>query len=429
MIKTQKIKHFLFNLSTIIAIAFFVRLFFCLVAFPFFFQQYSTVKGQLLFDNYFEIAHNICNGLGYVLNDGTIVFHRPPLYAFFLTIPAFFKLNFSIEIFLIQLLNTIFACLGIFFAYRTSQLINNSSKIISSLIGYAIALWPYNIWISRLTIPENLLFFLVPLSCYLTLKLLKSQTVLTSIILGIVLASLWLTHSAYSLYIIGILLPPSLSLYFKQQKKLIFTILVSLSVTVAPWIIRNNLAGYHSFNTATGFGQHYFIGWFYYEQLINGKNYFGNVAYHQSFKFAENIAIKNGIKPIITESDRSNLEITSQYDKLASEHLKSHLFENFKKVLIKSPLLWTQQQTITRSLVNLLLLLPFIFLALLTLFLPQKFTIQLLFPVITTSLGFSLVCVECSPMRYALPLFSIIVIISLNQLEFVVNILKKWKKK
>ena len=173
----------------------------------------------------------------------------------------------------------------------------------------------------------------------------------------------------------------------------------------------------------------YFIGWFYYEQLMNGMDYFGTDTYNKSFKYAENIAKENGIQPILKDSDRSNLTITSQYDKLASQHLKTHLYDNIKKTFIKLPLMWTQQQTFSRSAINFILLIPFFIFSILALFSPQKYVIQLLFPVITTSLGFSLVCVECSPMRYALPLFSIIVIIALNQIEYIGNRLVTWKRK
>jgi len=402
------------NVKILLCVTLVVRIAFCLWIFPQYCLKWGTVGEQYLFDNYYEISRSLLHGSGFLLQDGTTVFHRLPLYPLTLTIPLgianlLHVIAISSQVIFIQIFNVLLALGGVYFSYKIGQLFLYNRHILL-LTSYCIALWPFSIWINRLTIPENLLYFLVPCSLYYVLKRYYCA--------GVVLGGLCLTHATYLVYAMSVL-----AILLFSCKRFFLITLLGMCLVITPWLIRNSSYGYNSL--ATGFGQHYFIGWYYYKQLP--FNYWQSSNFNEAHLYSRQYAQQYGEAAIVSNQDRSNIQLNQAYDKLAIKHIKSHFFENVFKTMVKMPLFWIQEQTICKSLVNILLVFPFAGLALICFF--RRNVALLSVPVVFLSLSFAFVCVECAPMRYALPLMPCLIIMAGIGLENCMGVKVLCKKK
>ena len=407
---------FLKDIKTILLLSLILRLVFCFIIFPNFLTNFGTVKDNFIFDDYLEIAFNLVNGNGFSLNDGTIVFHRPPLYSILLTIPIFFENAFFSATKIFQILNIIFQTLSIIFVVKTVEILTKKHSIQSIVAGYSIAFWPFAIWITKTSIPENLLMLFVSMTIYFGLKFLNSYKNIFLILYSFSNALLYLTHASYLVFVFGSFMALVLSIGFKKMPRIIprtaIIFLLVFFATIAPYLVRNYSYGFKSIKIATGFGLHYFKGHFYFQELINKKPYFKNLE-GESANYANQIFKKNNLQEINTSLDRSNFIEMKKVDKLAVKHILENKVENILKVFLKTPLLWIRQQSFNRAILNLILILPLFYLAIKGAFrLSLNQSLIIILPLIFFNLLMSLVFIEDAPMRYALPIFPLLVILA-----------------
>ncbi len=401
-------KHWIF----IILLSITLRISFCLYLFPTYLLELATIGNIYLFDDYYEIATQLLAGKGYSLADGTNVFHRPPLYSLFLTIPISLAKEPNQIVPLIQIFQSILAGLGVLLAMNITRLLTFKSSRAPLLVGYIIALWPFSVWITKSSIPENLLLILVPLQLLLAIKYLQEKNILTVFLFGVVNGLLCLTHASYLAFSLASFLALIIGLKLKEVLPVIILLLAGFLITLFPWTLRNQTAGYSSVTTATGFGLHYFKGWYYFEQLQERKPYFKNLE-AESAKFANNYIQNQGLPTVLNSRDRSNFENMAKIDHLATEHLLQNLKLNYLKLFVKAPAMWIRQQSNSRTILNLILLFPIVLLAWFGIKkLAWQKEILVALPMIALTATMSLVFIEDAPMRYALPIFPLMVILA-----------------
>lgn len=394
------------SLIGITIFAFIIRLIFCFYLFPFHFYDYGTVGIQYIFDDYYEIARQLLTGKGFTLVDGTPVLHRPPFFPLALTIPLLLSPGVHFDTSSMQIFNALLGSLSVAASMLLARQLLPGRIGLACAVGIVTACWPFSIWISKTIIAENLLLFLVPLQFYFLFLCTRESTTsgrrtIHAISAGVLAGMLYLTHAGYLAFIAGTLI--ALFLVAKKHCILIVPVyLCSLLCIASPWIYRNHSLGFTSSSSATGFGLHYFKGWFYFTELKKGNSYFIDLE-AESALYANNHIISYGLQPVHSGRDRSNPENMKSIDALAKTHLKEHLPENLLKTMIKIPLLWVRQQSATRALVNTALILPLFLLATLALFTRRRPFFLLALPTLTFSAAMALVFIEDAPMRYALP--------------------------
>jgi len=389
-----------------------VRVFFCFFLFPKYLTSVGTVGTEFLFDNYYEIALSLLAGNGFLLADGTVVFHRPPLYPILLTLPLALSPGAEWHISAMQLFNCLLGGLSVYFTILATRIITNKDSKAPLVAGLLVAFWPFGIWITRVTITENLLMALVPLTLFCAVRYIKGNQRRFGIGAGALLGLLCLTHSSYLAFAMGMILAVLIGRNFKIALPQAGLILLAAVVVVSPWTLRNHSHGFTGISTATGFGLHYFKGWYYFENLIGPGEYFKNLEV-ESVIFANSYIVEAGASAIHSDADRSDIEKMKQIDTLAIDHLLENPGLNAIKVSLKAPLMWVRQQSPARAVFNALLLIPLLYFAIVAVRQIGISTSLLFFiPLMSLTAAFSLVFIEDAPMRYALPLFPLLGILA-----------------
>jgi len=400
------------QISVIVSLAVLIRIVFCFFVFPLYLSTVGTVGSEFLFDNYYEIALSLLNGQGFTLSDGSVVFHRPPLYSMILALALVFAPDQSWHISLMQLTNCLLGGGSVLFTMLAVKTWSPNNPKASIFTGLLVAFWPFSIWITKVTITENLLLALVPLVILLGLKYMKTEKFRDGLGCGAVLGFLCLTHSSYVAFAAGFLLAVFLISSIRTGWSRVLLILVAAIVVVSPWTLRNHSHGFTSIQTATGFGLHYLKGLYYFDRFLAGDSYFANLEV-ASAEYANGFILENLSLTIDSDKDRSNLGKMQAVDNLARQHLFDNLGFNIAKIAIKSPLMWIRQQSASRATLNFFLLAPLILYASLAIR-RERWTTTLLIvtPTLSLTAAFALVFIEDAPMRYALPLFPLLAMLA-----------------
>jgi len=400
------------QISVIVLLALLIRIVFCFFLFPVYLSTVGTVGSEFLFDNYYEIALSLLNGEGFTLSDGSLVFHRPPLYSIVLALALVVAPDPSWHIGFMQLANCLLGGVSVYFTMLAVKAFSPNNPKSSIFAGLLVAFWPFSIWITKVTITENLLLSLVPLVVFFGLKYIRSEKIQDGLACGAALGLLCLTHSSYVAFTAGFLLAILLGSSIKTGWSRMLLISLAAIVIISPWTLRNHSHGFTSIQTATGFGLHYLKGLYYFDQLLAGDTYFANLEI-ASAEYANRFISENLNLTIDSDKDRSDLEKMQAVDNLARQHLFDNLSYNFAKVAIKSPLMWIRQQSPSRAALNFLLLVPLLFYAALALRRENwTSTILIVTPILSLTAAFALVFIEDAPMRYALPLFPLLAILA-----------------
>ncbi len=273
--------------------------------------------------------------------------------------------------------------------------------------GWIVALWPFAVWETKVTVPENLLLALVPAAL---LVLADAGRGLRWVILaGLIGASMALTHPTYQV----ILLPFSTaiaSLSIDRAKKLISLslLLAAFCVPIGLWVLRNHRQGYDG--VATGFGYNYFRGVHAFNVLLAGGQYFRDQD-EPAIAFINTQLQAAGLGLFDSNLRRSDPSLNAFLDRRAIQHLEAHPAYSAVKVLVKMPLAWLQQQTPLRSAANALLLAPLFLLAMAGVRRRKSLRV-ILFTILVVDASFAAVSVEAIPMRYMLPLMSPLAILA-----------------
>lgn len=403
-------------LLLIILLAFAIRIIFANYFFNFG-DNLSSAGNTVFIDGYREIAANILAGNGYshtIDNEIIPAIDRPPIY----TLITLFSLLVNENGYGIVILNAFFASFAVLFSFLLAQQIC-LAPMYRLIVAAAVAIWPISIWQSRLSLPENLLYFLVPLT---VLVLLKNKTLWKSLLAGILCGLLALTHSAYlSILPIGLL---SISMIKTSDSifklKMTLCITIGMITAITPWMLRtNSITG--KLQISAGFGHHYLKGKKFGEELSNPRLYFTDIDQKIADYLTSKFELKNNISSLVS---RNSVEVNQKLDNIALSKIKSlSLTENFNNIAMKTILFWIQQQNFKHAIVTAVIVLPLLAICILCLFFKPSQEVFLIFLfILSVNLAFAFVFIEGRPLRYSLSLMPLVFILSGKYLSSTKNV-------
>jgi hypothetical protein len=384
-------------------LAFFARAIFCVWLFPNFFVKYATVGEQYFFDTYREVAAQMLAGNGYrATSQGAPILNRPPAYtiAVALTMPQHTRSALPLHI-LNSLLGAL-AVIGTYLLARSCRLETMPALFASAVV----AVWPFLIWESKVSVPENLLVALFPFFFFALLNAIRKRSVSWTLAAAVIAAAVVLTHGLYQ-----ILVPlGTLALCVDRRRIRLAACYFCLSAAlIAPWMIRNyRIAGYN-IGVAAGFGYHYFKGLYTYERLCRG-DYFRDFD-REGDAFVRTVSA-SGIED--ATRFRSDPGVNHSLDERAKSHIIQHPFSFMERGIIRLPLVWIQQQSKARSFLTAVLLLPLVLLSCLGFWSRGMSGDMWILPAILFALNFCVAAIfaEAFPMRYALPWMPLLAVLS-----------------
>lgn len=407
-------KHLAASAYFPVAAAVLARWLFCLVVFPTLLTGVATVGDQYYFDSYREIAAQVAAGHGYrAAPDAIPCLHRPPGYV------AVVLLAFprsELAYLGIQLLNGLLGGLATWMTIVMAR-VWGLSRPGALLAGWGVALWPFLIWETKITVPENLLVALLPAAFAALGKWRESGSPGWLAAAGLVAGAATLTHALYQLLLPGLLVT---ILAVRQQPRRWLAALVTGFVclaVVAPWWVRNARVAGRPTGVATGFGQHYLRGLHSWRVLTSGGPYFRD---HDpdSAAWVREILAAEGFDTTDDYFVRSDPAINRFLDAEAWRDVRARPGGVVTRALVRAPLVWVQQQTPARSLATAGLLLPFFLLAIYGLLRRWQWRFAgLLLTLLGLDLAAAAIYPHAIPMRYALPLVPLLMFFSAHGVE------------
>lgn len=390
------------SVVALVATAVVARWLFAFVLFPTLLHRLGTHGSQRYFDSYRDLAVQLLQGNGYRVAPGAIpTLNRPPGYV--LVLLASFPGSDSGFLWF-QFWHGLLGGLAVWLTVRMAREWGLSPAG-AHFAGYAVALWPFLIWVTKMTVPENLLVALVP-GVFWALGRWKGEGRWRWLLLGGLLSG-WaaLTHGLYQVFVIAVLATVLLVRRpWRERLAAVGVITICYGVVVGPWAVRNaRIAGY-AVGAATGFGYHYFKGLYTWEMLRSGGAYF-----HDRDAAAERsvaaILATAGFRADERRSPRSDPAINRFLDERARADILARPGAFALRALVRAPLLWLQQNTALRSAATGLLLAPFALLAVAGLWPAwDREHLGLGLALVTVTLVTAGIFPEARPMRYALPL-------------------------
>lgn len=400
-----------------VATAIAVRWSFCLILFPTLLSDVGTVGDQYYFDSYREIAIQVLSGNGYRASvDAIPCLHRPPGYVG-VALLSFPYSNYSYIWF--QLIN---GALGGLATWLTIVMASSwrVSHRAALFAGWSIALWPFLIWETKITVPENLLVALVPATFAALGRWRSTGSLLWLVATGVLAGIAALTHALYQLLLPGLLI----SLFFLDESRHWFKRAASICivgatclVVIMPWLIRNTHIAGRPVGIATGFGLHYLRGLHSWGVLSSGGRYFRDHD-RDSAAFVEGILHSAGFENRSDYYVRSDPETNRFLDAEAWRDIRAKPARVVLRALVRSPVLWTHQQTPLRTLLTGLLLLPFLILSIRGVFRCwHRHLVGPLSTLLALTCAAASIYPEAIPMRYALPLLPLLILLSAHGLD------------
>lgn len=230
-------------------------------------------------DGYIQLARSLVKGDGYVFEPGGAkVFHRPPLYPFFLVPVALFPQ--SLQRYVIVILQSILVGFIGMMIFKIARKLYNLTAARVSLLLFLINPWVY--WNAKNPMTPILQTFLYLIFAYFAaIELLeifallqekyKLGLLLRGLVIGAAGAGLSLTHAAMLPAVFIFILILFIAALCKDTRRLL-TVLIAVIVAVcliAPWTYRNQIVFHKFIPVSGGGGLAYFNGnvhWDFIEQ-------------------------------------------------------------------------------------------------------------------------------------------------------------------
>jgi len=214
-------------------------------------------------DGYIQLARSLVAGYGYVFEkDGPPVFHRPPLYPFFLVPVALFP-EFMQRYVIVIPQSILVGFIGMII-FKIAKQLYNQKVAAAALWLFLINPWVY--WNAKNPMTPILQTFLYLFFTYFTaIELLgktRFKTLPAGLIIGAAGAALAITHAAMLPVVFGFIFILFIAALFRNLKRLL-TVLIAVIVTVcliAPWTYRNYVVFNRFIPVAGGSGLAYFNG-------------------------------------------------------------------------------------------------------------------------------------------------------------------------
>jgi len=214
-------------------------------------------------DGYIQLARSLVAGYGYVFEkDGPPVFHRPPLYPFFLVPVALFP-EFMQRFIIVIPQSVLVGFIGMII-FKIAKQLYNQKVAAAALWLFLINPWVY--WNAKNPMTPILQTFLYLIFAYfIAVELFdrtKFKTLQAGLIIGTAGAALALTHAAMLPVVFIFIFVLFIAALFRNPKRLL-TVLIAVIVTVcliAPWTYRNWVVFHRFIPVSGGGGLAYFNG-------------------------------------------------------------------------------------------------------------------------------------------------------------------------
>jgi 4-amino-4-deoxy-L-arabinose transferase-like glycosyltransferase len=393
------------------------RLLFCFLLYPRFLQGISTVGNSFFVDSYLEIAQQLLLGNGYrTTPDGMAILHRPPGYVLIalLSLPLS---DFSASMMFI-LHSIVGGLAAVFTFYAARSLLQDVRQAAAS--GLIIAFWPFLIWESKVSVPENLLVALVPAAMIFLLRFFRDYlSSAGAVVAGLLIGYICLCHGMYQFFLVCF----TGAMFLKRNKKArdyrAIVILLSVAIlVVVPWTVRNYSLANRYIGTATGFGLHYLKGERNFELLLSGGDYWNNQDEEIHAQLMAEAQERGLFIPDETHL-RSSPAVNEYFDQKAREHIKRHPWRQVTKAIIRFPLAWFQQQNLIKWILNIALMAPLLVMAVVTSWRRRKEPPFVALTVIWFSMNCIIAAIfpEAAPMRYVIPLLPLVAILACQNIR------------
>ena len=194
----------------------------------------QTIRGQ---DGYYEISKNPIEGNGFTFDkDLKPDPLRPPVWPYTMALIAW-VFNSYIPVFIFEvIIASLIPILGMRLARRII------TPKLSTIVGFLLAIEPYGVFLSILTITETPFTFLFLLSILFLFRYLEQQTARNIVWSGIFLGLAIMIKPTIQFF--PVLVPIALYLWFRKSrpenffKHLFAYVLISVAI-IAPWVCRN----------------------------------------------------------------------------------------------------------------------------------------------------------------------------------------------
>ena len=373
-------------------------------------------KINLNFDGegYQKIAFNILSNKGFIFDEGddsvlssnkrhTLL--RTPLYPYFI---SFVYYIFGFKPNVVIIFHIIINSFMIYFIYRIAkEVFNEKTAILSSII---CAFYLPFIWLLSRVYNENLFTFLLICSLFFVVKVFYDLSLRNSIILGILVGISSLCKGQMIVFPF-VLLPGLIYIYRKEKIKLykrFSMIIISLLLTISPWIIRNYIVSGKFVPVQYGAGIHFMRG------NESAKMYFCfsslsfSDAIHQAFAKEE-----QAINRFETLHNRNitEVELDEVFKNIAFNNIKDNPLEFLEKIFIGCFHFWYLGENKIKSLGLAILQFPLIIFAIFGFYFAYKKKIMLIIPLYSIILFFMLIhAVIQAIFRYSIPIMPYVLI-------------------
>jgi 4-amino-4-deoxy-L-arabinose transferase-like glycosyltransferase len=311
------------------------------------------------------------------------------------------------------LLGGLAACLTVVLARRTGL-----GGRASFLAGGLVAFWPFLIWETKVSVPENLLVALVPGVLLAFVLWHQGNGVGWAALAGALAGWATLTHGLYQV-LLPVLLVAVLSVGVPWRRRLAGAAALALAAAavVTPWTLHTSDAAGRWIGLATGFGHHYLKGLRTFDLLARPGDYFTDIE-GMLWKEMRSLVAREGFDSRDDTLIRSDPAINRRLDELARADLNARPVAAALRTAVRVPLFWVQQQSVLRAVLTAALLAPLFSLAIRGLRRSGRasdWTAAAM--LLAINLAAAAVFIEARPMRYALPLIPLLAVLAARGLD------------
>lgn len=391
------------------------RWLFCLVAFPLALERHTLVGSTYFFDNYLPLARGLLAGYGYrVAPTAPLVLDRPPGYQAVMLPVAAAGAHAALAMHLLHgLLGALAAWLTVRLARRAG-----AAERAALVAGAVVALWPFLIWETKVSVPENLLVALVPGLTLAWAQWWSGGGWGSAALAGALAGWAVLCHGLYQALVPVLAIAMLLAGRDRRPRFTgLATFIAAAAMVLLPWTALTAHAAGRWIGVATGFGHHYAKGLRSFALLAHPAAYFHDL---EGELRAEILSVvqREGFAAEDDALIRSDPEINRRLDALALADLRARPVAAAVRAAVRAPLFWVQQQSLLRAGINAILLVPLFALAMRALRRNASALRWVIAAVVlAVNLAAAAVFVEARPMRYALPLVPLLAALAAAGLE------------
>jgi hypothetical protein len=294
-------------------------------------------------DGYIQLARSLAAGFGYVFEkDGPAVFHRPPLYPFFLVPVALFPEPLQRYVIVIPQ-SILVGFIGMMIFKIANRLYNRIVAAVALLL-FLINPWVY--WNVKTPMVSVLQAFLYLMFAYFVavelfgifnvrVCITRSKLLSHGFIIGVFGAGLAITHAAMLPVVFGFIFVLFIAALFRDRRRLL-TALIAVLVAVCfivPWTYRNWVVFHKFIPVSGGGGLDYFNGNIHWAGIVEEPQKLGEPFIDASLRI---IGIEGTEETYMHWKGFKDIELEEFTNRKMFEHIKKHPVLFIKKFVLNA---------------------------------------------------------------------------------------------